>query len=129
MDEWLNINDTVICKDSCKISEPVQYYYELTEDLIDNYIDISNDTLNIQYVNNYASVEYVGFDIFDVESGTSVPGRKNSEVELISFNGLNRFSINLKNYKLEPDKAYILTVSDQILNYYLHFKITSENEK
>jgi hypothetical protein len=130
--EWLDNKETVICKDSCTFNKSY-FYYELSKELSNNFIELPNNILSVQYVNNYASVDNINFNIYDVGTyALVVPKTKNGDkpndlekdIKLKSINGLNRISVNLKDYRLLPKTTYLLTVSDSKNNYYLNFKVT-----
>ncbi len=125
--EWLNKNDKTTCKDSASFIE-VQYYYELTEESSDNYSEISGNTLNVQFINNYASNSNLKMSIYDVGANALLKSTNERAVKLNSISGLNRITLNLKDYKLEPSKLYLLTVSDFVNNYHFKFKVI-DNEK
>jgi len=136
--EWLDKGEALICKDSCTINESNYYYYELSNEFTNNFIEVPNNILNIQWLNNYASIDNAIINIYDINKYELVkPKTKkgdksiNNETHnvLKNFNGLNRISINIKDYGLQPKTTYLLTVSDPKKNYYLNFRVINENEK
>ena len=136
--EWLDKDDSLICKDSTIIIHELKYYHDLSQEIPDNFIEMPNSFLNVQYVNNYAAVDNIILNIYDVEKYELVklkskkgdkPNSVNKDYQNLSFNGLNRISINLKDYELLPKTTYLLSVSNSTNNYYLNFKVTNQNEK
>jgi len=138
--EWLNKEETSICKDSCTINKPYKsyLYYELSKELPDNLIEVPDNFLNVQYANNYSSFDNIILNIYDVEKyelvkPISEKGKKQNSTDeddnYKSYNGINRISINLKDYGLQPKTTYLLIVSDSNTNYYFNFKVTGEHEK
>jgi hypothetical protein len=101
----------------------LKYYYELRNEPSNNYLEISKDTLNIQFYNNYASTDKIITNIYDVESNALIKPRVNADSKMKNINGLNRIHINLKNYYLQPGRKYQIKVSDYKSNYYLNFKL------
>ncbi len=136
--EWLDKDSSSICKDSTIIINELKYYHELSQEIPDNFIEMPNSFLNVQYVNNYAAVDNIILNIYDVEKYELVkpkskkgdkPISVNKDYQNLSFNGLNRISINLKDYELLPKTTYLLSVSNSMNNYYLNFKVTNQDEK
>ncbi len=132
--EWLNKDEDVICKDSIPITEGTPLcYYDLGREYSDTYIELPDNPayagLNVQFLNQYASVENIIFTITDIEAREVVTSKIEKNILINSITGLNRISINLDDYKLLPGKKYLLTVSDYMNNYYLNFKIPSRYEK
>jgi len=128
--EWLNKDEEMICKDSISITEEApSCYYELGSEYSDNYTELSDNILNVQFFNHYASVENIIFTIIDIEAREIVLSKTERNIIINSITGLNRLSINLGDYKLLPGKTYLLTVSDFMNNYYLNFKIPERYEK
>ena len=101
----------------------VNYYYDLGKEITSNYIIEYRDTLKIQFINNYASVSKIIFNIFNAETLVSINPKVKSNIKLNNINGLNRISIYLRNYNLKPDNLYLLIVSDFKSNYYMNFKV------
>lgn len=135
--EWLDKEEALICKDSSSFIAS-RFYYELTTELPNNFIEVSDNFLNIQYANNYASIDETTLSIYDVEKYEIVkpknekgikPNNNDKKNTQINSNGLNRITIDLKNYVLQPKTTYLLVVSDYKNNYYLNFKVTKQNEK
>ena len=125
---------TIVVEDCDKKVEPIQntvlkYYYDLDKDPTYPYSEISNKTLNVQFVNNYASIESIQLNIYDVESKKLINPRTVNAHKLKGFNGLNRISIDLKDYNLEQGRLYLLVVSDFSSTYHFNFKITNDREK
>ncbi|MCX6244856.1 MAG: hypothetical protein NTU98_09140 [Bacteroidetes bacterium] len=127
--EWMNADGIVICKDSSRISDQGQGYHDLSEKQTGNYTGITSDTLKFQFYSKYASVANIGIGILEVETMKLMPSVKKEPVKIDGLNGLNRISVNLKDYKLSPETPYLLKVSDQKSTYYLPFKVISKNEK
>ena len=132
--EWLDKEESLICKDSSTFIES-SFYYELTTELPNNSIDVSGNFLNIQYANNYASIGDLIISIYNIEKyeivkPTSAKGRKTNSTDKenkhINSNGLNRISIDLKEYALQPKTTYLLVVANSKNNYYLNFKVTNQ---
>ncbi|MEW6005811.1 MAG: hypothetical protein AB1695_10915 [Stygiobacter sp.] len=135
--EWLDKEEALICKDSSSFIAS-RFYYELTTELPNNFIEVSDNFLNIQYANNYASIDETTLSIYEVEKYEIVkpknekgskPNNNDKKNTQINSNGLNRITIDLKNYVLQPKTTYLLVVSDYKNNYYLNFKVTKQNEK
>lgn len=97
-------------------------YYELSEEPISEFHLISNDTLNLQFINNYASAVNMTFSIYD-ESKALVSKDSLSGLNNYFFNGLNRISLNLTKYRLSSDKIYSIIVYCFKKNLYFNFKI------
>ncbi|MES2332473.1 MAG: hypothetical protein V4539_22900 [Bacteroidota bacterium] len=110
-------------------SSSIQYYYDLQKEPTYTYTEIANNILNVQFYNNYASGENVKLNIYDVGSKTIVNQKNTKPVKSNSVSGLNRISIDIKAYQLEPEKLYLLTVSDFISNYHFNFKVINDREK
>ena len=104
-----------------QVVNELKYFYQLTKEPTNNYIEVSNDTLNIQFINNYASSEHIIANIYDVENQTMLMSNVSNSIK--DINGLNRISIILKKMSLRPGKHYLLIVSDSKNNYYINFKI------
>ena len=130
-------DDITICKDSTTIIES-RFYYELSHELPNSFIEVAENVLNIQYTNNYASINDIILSIYDVEKYEFIkPKSKNEnklngsdkEIKQITSNGLNRLSIDIKDYNLEQGATYLLVVTDSKNNYYLNFKVTNNREK
>lgn len=94
-------------------------YYELTDEPKIEFVEVNNDTLNIQFINNYISSEKITFKIFD-ESQTVI--NRDNQLNQVLKNGLNRIPIYLKKFNLQPNKLYQLQISNYNNNYYLYFK-------
>ena len=125
--EWLNKDEKTICKDSVAIDETI-FYYELDKKQSNTYTKISNSTLNVQFFNNSASEENIKISIIDFE--TKKLKRKSRDViKLNSVSGMNRISIDIKDYNLEPGILYLLTISNLKNNYYFNFKVSNDREK
>jgi hypothetical protein len=119
---WYNQAGQLLCKDSTQFSQSL-VYYSLTDRITGNYLELSDSSLNVQFVNNYASVKNLYIRIYDAGTRTLVPERKESDVPLKSLNGINRLTVNTSNFTLQDGKSYLLTVSDLVNIYYLNFKI------
>jgi len=125
--EWLNKEEKVICKDSIKLID-TRFYYELGKEPSYTYTEISNTILRVQFYNPYASVENIQLTVYDV--GAQKIKRKSRDViKLNSITGLNRISIDIKDYNLEPGRFYLLTISDFNSTYHFNFKVTNDREK
>jgi len=125
--EWLNKEEKVICKDSIALTDN-RFYYELEREPSYTYTEISNTVLRVQFYNPYASVENIQLTVYDV--GAQKIKRKSRDViKLNSVTGLNRISIDIKNYNLEPGRFYLLTISDFNSTYHFNFKVTNDREK
>jgi len=135
--EWLDKEGSLICKDSSTLIES-RLYYELTTDLPNNFIEVSGSFLNLQFANNYTTADNINLSIYDIgkyklinpnsEKSNGQKGDNRAQKHLKS-NGLNRVTINLKNYGLQTKTTYLLIVSDSKHNFYLKFKVTNQNEK
>lgn len=121
----------VIKKPDTTQSNPVagKYYYDL--DIQPSYTatEIYDKVLNVQFTNSYASVENIKVNIYDSASGVLIKSPAVRSAKIISTSGLNRMTINLNDYKLEPGKFYYFTVSVFSTNYHLNFKISTDHEK
>jgi len=127
--EWRDMHGKTICKDSLSFLEP-RYYYDLSKVPSNNYSEVSDTDLNVQYVNNYASGKDLKITIYDIGARKSLePSGENSATKSNSITGLNRLSIDLKNYKPEAGKLYQLIVSDFNSNYYFNFKVAKDREQ
>jgi hypothetical protein len=112
--------------------------YDLTTELPNDTIEIPYNILNIQFVNNYSPVDGIMQSIYDFENNELVkPTNEEENKQIVSdkgnkqinSNGLNRISINIKDYSLTPGTVYLLVVSDFKTNHYLKFKVTNDREK
>ena len=125
--EWLGKEGRVICKDSVKLTD-TRLYYELEKEPSGIYSEVTNDILRVQFFNKYAAIENINVTIYDV--GTRKIKRKSRDViKLNSVTGLNRISIDIKDYNLEPGRPYLLRVSDYYSHYHFNFKVTNDREK
>lgn len=106
----------------------LKYFIDLKEEPDDNYTVIYNDTLNVQFMNDYSSNEKLIINIFD-ESLKLINEGKTKELDFKVINGLNRISINTKKLKLQEDKIYLLKITNHKKNYYINFKIRKGYEK
>jgi hypothetical protein len=98
-------------------------YYELSSQPTVSFTQVPYGILNIQFVNNYASVQNIELHIYDVASKSLVKSEAKPSA-INSITGLNRICIDLRNYRLQPEKLYILALSDFSNNYYFNFKVT-----
>ena len=135
--EWLDKEEVLICKDSTVFIES-RSYYELSDEVPNNSIEIQGNLLNIQFANNYASIDDIKYSIYNaakyavVKPQSEKSSRSNStekENKHFNSNGLNRITINLQDYTLQPKTTNLLIVSDSKHNFYLNFKVTNQNEK
>jgi hypothetical protein len=106
-----------------------KYYYDLDAEPTYSITELYDKLLNIQFTNSYASVENIRVNIYDTASGALVKPSAAKDAKLISTSGFNRMSVNLNNYKLEPGKMYLFTVSVFSTNYHLNFKVMADHEK
>jgi hypothetical protein len=125
--EWLNKEGETLCKDSVALID-IRYYYELSVEPSYTCTEISNNVLRVQYINHYASVENIKVTIYDVEA-RKIKRKSKDVVKLNSVTGLNRISIDIKDYNLEPGRPYLLTISDFHHTYHFNFKVTNDREK
>ena len=122
--EWLNKNQKTICKDSISFNDS-KYYYEMNKEN-NNYTEVYDKLLNVQFSNEYASSENLKIKIYDVKTKKLVSPRSDKSLSVNSLNGLNRITIDLKDYQLNPGALYLLIVSDSNINYNFNFKITDK---
>ncbi|MCO5948101.1 hypothetical protein [Mucilaginibacter flavidus] len=117
-------------KDTAK-SAPTgdKYYYDLDTDPTHTTTEIYDNTLNVQFTNNYASVENIKVNIYNSSSGALLRPAASKNAKLISTTGLNRMTVNLNDYKLEPGRPYYFMVSVFSHNYHLNFKVMGDHEK
>lgn len=125
--EWINNEEKIICKDSTALID-ARYYYELVKEPSNTYSEISDTILRVQFFNQYASIENIEISIYDVER-QEIKRKSKDVIKLNSVAGLNRISIDIKDYDLEPGRLYLLTVSDFNNTYSLNFKVTNDREK
>jgi len=125
--EWLSKEGRVVCKDSVKLTD-TRFYYELEKEPSGIYTEIANDILRIQFFNQYAAIENLSISIYDVGI-RKIKRKSGGVIKLYSVNGLNRISIDIKDYNLEPGRPYLLRVSDYYSHYHLNFKVTNDREK
>ncbi|MSP69301.1 MAG: hypothetical protein EXR20_03440 [Bacteroidetes bacterium] len=122
--EWLNKNQKTICKDSISFNES-KYYYDLNKEN-NNYTEVYDKLLNVQFSNEYASSENLKIKIYDVKTKKLVSRKSDKSLSVNSLNGLNRITIDLKDYQLNPGALYLLIISDSNINYNFNFKITDK---
>ena len=128
--EWLDKVGSLICKDSSTFIES-RSYYELTTEIPNNIIEVSGSFLNIQFANNYAPVDDLILSIYDIEKYKLLKHKSVKPViagnvkKHLNSNGLNRISIDMKEYQVQPKTTYLLVVTDSKNNYYLNFKVTN----
>jgi len=103
-------------------------YYELGKVPSNTITKISNETLDVQFFNKYASAENIKLTIYDVEA-QKIKRKSRDVIKLNSVTGLNRISIDIKDYNLELGRLYLLTISDSHANYNFNFKVTNDREK
>jgi hypothetical protein len=121
--EWLDRDSNVICADSTTLGES-NFYYELSDDPSNAYIEVPNDNLHVQYNNSYASSNDLALSIFDPESQTLIASKANKRgVDSKSRNGVNKIAVPLKDYGLTPGKNYILSISGAKSTYLLNFSV------
>ena len=125
--EWLKKEGKIICKDSLKLTD-TRFYYELEKEPSGIYTEIANDILRIQFFNKYAAIENLNLSIYDVGI-RKVKRKSGNAIKLNSVTGLNRISIDIKDYNLEPGRPYLLRVSDYYSHYHFNFKVTNDREK
>jgi hypothetical protein len=106
-----------------------KYYYDLDTEPAYATTEIYDQVLNVQFTNNYASVENIKVNIYDSASGALIQAPAIRSAKVISTTGLNRMTVNLNDYKLEPGKLYYFLVSVFSTNYHLNFKIMGDHEK
>lgn len=128
--EWLDDSNTIVCNDSISLNES-RIYYELSEEKPSTFIEISGNTLGVQFVNNYATLNNTQFFILDnykpifSEKNLEAPELKGQNIINFSINGFNKVTIDLQKYKLSSNKIYNLMVADSKHCYYLNFKIVN----
>jgi hypothetical protein len=122
--EWRNKNQNTICKDSISFNDS-KYYYDLKKET-NNYTEVFDKLLNIQFSNEYATSDNLELKIYDVKTKKLVNRKSDKSLNVNSLNGLNRISIDLKDYQLEQGALYLLIVSDSNINYNFNFKITDK---
>ena len=122
--EWLNKNQKIICKDSISFNES-KYYYDLNKEN-NNYTEVYDKLLNVQFSNEYATSENLKIKIYDVKTKKLVTRKSDKSLSVNSLNGLNRITIDLKDYQLNPGALYLLIISDSNINYNFSFKITDK---
>jgi hypothetical protein len=121
--EWLNKDDEVICRDSSILNRS-RYYHDIGPEYTGAIIEVPNDLLYLQFTNEYASSDNLSVTIYDAESQAPVaPAARKEKVKLNNLNGLNRMMIPLPDYKLKPDRYYILVISDGAKEHRVHFKV------
>lgn len=125
--EWLNREGGVICKDSMALADN-RFYYELDKEPSYTYTEISNNILRVQFFNHSASVENIKLSIYDVDE-EKIKRKSKDVIKLNSVTGLNRISIDIKDYNLEPGRPYLLTISNFHGTYHFNFKVTNDREK
>jgi len=111
---------------SCTTLTPVEkvpdkHCYELTKEQLNSFVQVPKDTLQVQYIDDYTSVENITSSIYNVESQQIVSTTQNIIVE--NINGVNRIKINLGLYSVVAGKSYLLVISNFKSNYYFGFKI------
>lgn len=127
---WFDRDDNVLCRDTLKPGEAdIRQYYVLNENWSENYVVIRDSLLNLQYANHNPSLAMRTYVIIDFDEQKTVQSIKSDELFEPGLTGLNRFQINLHDYRLLPGKIYLLAVSDMMTHYYLKFKIHATNEK
>jgi len=104
------------------------FYYDLAKEPSNTYTEISNGVLRVQFFNRYASVENIKLSIYDVEA-QKIKRKSKDVIKLNCVTGLNRISIDIQDYNLEPGRLYLLTISDSHTNYHFNFKVTNDREK
>lgn len=103
-------------------------YYELGKEPFNTITKIPNKTLDVQFYNKYASAENIKLTIYDAET-QKIKRKSKDVIKLNSVTGLNRISIDIKDYNLEPGRLYLLTISDSHSTYHFNFKVTNDREK
>ncbi|MFZ1730478.1 MAG: hypothetical protein WBQ23_10360 [Bacteroidota bacterium] len=135
--EWLNHKETVLFADSCVINKSC-FYYQMTDEPSNYYIELPDNILNIQYVNNYTSGGKVDIRIIDAETQEAVVPKykKGSDrnkdttgTQSRNMSGVNRISMDLGDYDLRVGKLYIIVVSAAKSNYYFTYKMKGGHEK
>nr|WP_294945049.1 hypothetical protein [uncultured Mucilaginibacter sp.] len=106
-----------------------KYYYDLDTEPTYTVTEIFDKVLNVQFTNSYASVENIKVNIYDSASRVLMKPSAAKGNKTISTSGLNRMSVNLNDYKLEPGRLYLFTVSVFSTHYHLNFKVTGGHEK
>ena len=122
--EWRNKNQKTICKDSISFNDS-KYYYDLNKET-NNYTEVFDKLLNVQFSNEYATSENLELKIYDVKTKKLISRKSDKGLSVNSLTGINRITIDLKNYQLKPGELYLLVVSDSNINYNFNFKLTDK---
>jgi hypothetical protein len=125
--DWLNKEGEILCKDSIALID-TRFYYNLDKEPSYTFNEISNSILRVQFSNPYASVENIQLTVYDVEE-KKIKRKSKDVIKLHSVTGLNRISIDIKDYNLEPGRLYLLTISDFHNTFNFNFKVTNDREK
>jgi hypothetical protein len=105
-------------------------YYLLEERFPQNHVLHRGEYLQVQFENRHASSSTSTYLILDVEDQQSVRLKFLRRQRAVpSIMGLNRLQIKLNDYRVQPGRTYLLTVSDLMSNYYLMFKTPARHEK
>lgn len=122
--EWKNKSQNTICKDSISFNDS-KYYYDLNRQ-VNNHTEIFDPVLNLQFSNEYATSANLDLKIYDIKTKKLVRRKSDKGLSVTSLNGVNRISIDLKEYQLTPGSPYVLIVSNSNIKYNFNFKLNDK---
>jgi hypothetical protein len=120
--------DPVQKPDSNALSE-AKYYYDLDTDPTYTVTELFDHVLNVQFYNNYAAIDNIKLNIYDVAAKKMLVAKIAKDVKLISTTGLNRLSVDINNYDIGAGKTYTFTLLVFSSNYHLVFKLNNGHGK